>query len=164
MPIAIECGCGRRLRVKDEFAGRKVRCPVCAEVVTAPPATGAADEAMQVLLTETPPVRRKPRPPQPPPLPPEPEVSARRGPPPRPILDDEPPPKKKPKKKKRSRGQPSRWSGIAIHPAIVTGVFMMIGAVVWFFAGLAAGYIFFYPPILFVLGIVSIVKGFTGGE
>ena len=33
-----------------------------------------------------------------------------------------------------------------------------------FFVGLVAGYIFFYPPVLFVLGIVSMVKGFSGKE
>ena len=55
-------------------------------------------------------------------------------------------------------------SGLAIHPAITAGVCMMIGAAVWFFLGLAAGYIYFYPPVMFVLGIVSIVKGFTGGD
>jgi hypothetical protein len=35
----------------------------------------------------------------------------------------------------------------------------MLGAVVWFFAGLAFGYIFFYPPILFIVGLVGFVKG-----
>jgi len=39
---------------------------------------------------------------------------------------------------------------------------MMLGAVVWFFLGLAAGRIFFYPPILFVFGIGAVVRGFTG--
>ena len=41
---------------------------------------------------------------------------------------------------------------------------MMLGAVVWFFVGMAAGYIYFYPPILFVMGLVSIVKGLGGEE
>ena len=42
---------------------------------------------------------------------------------------------------------------------IIGGVLMMVIAVVWFFVGLAAGFIFFYPPILFVVGIVAFVKG-----
>jgi len=39
------------------------------------------------------------------------------------------------------------------------GILMMVGAVVWLVAGLFAGYIFFYPPILFILGMVALVKG-----
>ncbi|HEX7898225.1 MAG TPA: hypothetical protein VF950_10730 [Planctomycetota bacterium] len=43
--------------------------------------------------------------------------------------------------------------------AILGGVGMMVGAVVWFVVGYAAGRIFFYPPILFVIGIVAVIKG-----
>lgn len=43
------------------------------------------------------------------------------------------------------------------------GIAMMVGAAVWFFVGLAAGRIFFYPPILFIFGIVSFFKGLMGG-
>ncbi len=41
---------------------------------------------------------------------------------------------------------------------------MMAGAVIWFVVGLAAGWIFFYPPVLFVLGIVAVVRGFMGAD
>lgn len=43
--------------------------------------------------------------------------------------------------------------------AIWAGIGMMVGAVVWFVVGWAMGYIFFYPPILFVIGLVSLGKG-----
>ena len=43
--------------------------------------------------------------------------------------------------------------------AIWGGIGMMVGAVVWFVLGWMAGRIFFYPPILFVLGLVSLGKG-----
>ena len=33
MPITVFCKCGHSLRIKDEFHGRKVRCPECAEVL-----------------------------------------------------------------------------------------------------------------------------------
>jgi hypothetical protein len=37
MSIELECtGCRRNLRVKDEMAGRKVRCPGCGKVMTVP--------------------------------------------------------------------------------------------------------------------------------
>lgn len=46
---------------------------------------------------------------------------------------------------------------------VVGGFAMMLIAVVWFVAGYSAGYIFFYPPILFVIGLVGLLKGlFTG--
>src|SRR5262249_21771708 len=56
------------------------------------------------------------------------------------------------KKKNRSAGaEPKEWSGgIAIHPSILAGLAMMAGAAIWFFAGLAAGRIYFYPPIPFL--------------
>lgn len=45
---------------------------------------------------------------------------------------------------------------------IALGLLMMLGAVVWFVLGLAADKIFFYPPILFLFGIGSVIKGFLG--
>lgn len=46
MPITLSCGCGKKLRVKDELAGRKVKCPGCAAViaVVAPEACGHCGE------------------------------------------------------------------------------------------------------------------------
>jgi hypothetical protein len=43
--------------------------------------------------------------------------------------------------------------------AVLGGAGMMVGAVVWFVVGWMAGRIFFYPPILFVIGIVALIKG-----
>lgn len=42
---------------------------------------------------------------------------------------------------------------------ILGGIASMMGAIIWFFAGLYFGYIFFYPPILFVLGLIAFIKG-----
>ena len=40
MPISMSCsGCGRSFQLKDEMAGRKVRCPEC-EAVQVVPAPG----------------------------------------------------------------------------------------------------------------------------
>ncbi len=41
---------------------------------------------------------------------------------------------------------------------VMIGIMMIVGALIWFFAGLVAGTIFFYPPILLVLGIVRIAR------
>jgi hypothetical protein len=36
MPIEFDCGCGRRLRVADEHAGKLARCPACRGVAQVP--------------------------------------------------------------------------------------------------------------------------------
>jgi hypothetical protein len=36
MPIVVSCPCGKKLRVKDELAGKRVKCPECAQVTTVP--------------------------------------------------------------------------------------------------------------------------------
>lgn len=51
------------------------------------------------------------------------------------------------------------WNG-----SVLGGVAMMVIAVVWFFGGLAVGFIFFYPPILFIIGLVAFFKGLFAGN
>lgn len=63
-------------------------------------------------------------------------------------------PKKRTKKKSSDDATPMGQIGF--------GILMMIGAVVWFVGGLMADIIFFYPPILFVFGLVSLITGFVG--
>jgi len=41
----------------------------------------------------------------------------------------------------------------------VPGIIMLVGAVVWFVAGLGAGRIYLYPPVLAILGLVATLKG-----
>lgn len=47
---------------------------------------------------------------------------------------------------------------------VVFGVGLMVVAAVWFVAGLVAGVIFFYPPILLIVGLVTLIKGLFGYE
>jgi hypothetical protein len=51
-----------------------------------------------------------------------------------------------------------------IKKGVVGGLIMMTIAVVWFVVGYAAGYIFYYPPILFIIGIFALVKGLATGN
>jgi hypothetical protein len=51
-----------------------------------------------------------------------------------------------------------------IKSGVLGGAVMIIIAVVWFFAGLSAGRIFFYPPVLFIFGIFAVVKGIATGN
>ncbi len=46
---------------------------------------------------------------------------------------------------------------------MVGGILMMVIAVVWFVVGYVAGWVFYYPPILFLIGLYAFFKGmFTG--
>ena len=36
MPIQVACACGKKLSVKDELAGRRVKCPACQETLSVP--------------------------------------------------------------------------------------------------------------------------------
>jgi hypothetical protein len=47
----------------------------------------------------------------------------------------------------------------ATDAGILGGIGIMVLAVVWFVVGLACDRIFFYPPILFVIGLIALCKG-----
>jgi len=48
---------------------------------------------------------------------------------------------------------------------ILTGLGMMVGAVVWFVLGLfLLNRIFFYPPILLIVGIGTLINGLLGKD
>lgn len=64
-----------------------------------------------------------------------------------------------PQKTERKKGGFFEPEKKGVQKGIVGGLVMILIAVVWFFVGLACGYIFFYPPILFVIGIYAFLKG-----
>jgi len=181
MPISVACECGKSFRVKDELAGRRIRCPYCETSISVPdpaaPEKSVARSSQAVVAGDR---ARPPRMPRPRDDDDDRRPSARRRPsrdeddddddlPPRSRRsrddDDEPAPKRK-KRKKRARRRSSGGGGfnIAVHPQIITGLLMMIGAAAWFIVGIANGYIFFYPPVLFVLGIAAVFRGLMGGD
>jgi late competence protein required for DNA uptake (superfamily II DNA/RNA helicase) len=51
-----------------------------------------------------------------------------------------------------------------IQKGALGGIIMMAIALVWFITGYAAGTIFLYPPILFVIGLYSLIKGLASGN
>lgn len=53
MPITLSCPCGKSLRVADEHAGKKVRCPACGNINSAP----AADAEPQFEVVNDAPAR-----------------------------------------------------------------------------------------------------------
>jgi hypothetical protein len=51
-----------------------------------------------------------------------------------------------------------------IKAGVLGGIIMIAIALIWFFAGLAAGYIYYYPPILFFIGLYALIKGLVSGN
>lgn len=51
-----------------------------------------------------------------------------------------------------------------IQKGVAGGLLMMGIAVVWFIGGYAAGFIFYYPPILFIIGLYALIKGVATGN
>ena len=169
MAISVECPCGKSYRIKDSFAGRKVRCRDCGKVLEVPAADESydaeediADQAKADRSDEERAVRRKRRDEAPPASSDE-ESSGSR---------EERAPRKRVRRRKVARKRSEPGSGVAfeegwfgnINAGIAAGAVMILIAVVWFVLGLWADRIFFYPPILFVIGVLAIVKGLVGGE
>jgi len=178
MPITLSCPCGRALNIKDEFAGRKIRCSACKSVLAVPATPKEPEDlALEVLRSDEPEedrppprdVRRSAIQTEPP------EVLPARPRPPREEgtstvrrrADDRPiKPRPKPRRE-NSRRAPrvafeEGWFG-SMNAGVIGGVLMILIAVIWFVAGLAGGIIFFYPPILAVIGLIAIGKGLMGG-
>ncbi len=82
--------------------------------------------------------------------------------------EDEPRPKRRrPKLRREEARGPSitfeqGWFG-STNAGVLGGLLMIVIAVVWFVLGLAGNRIFFYPPILFVIGVIAVIKGLAGG-
>jgi ribosomal protein S27AE len=71
----------------------------------------------------------------------------------------EPKPKKKRKRRRASRINSGTFDGMfSIDGGVIGGLLMMLIAAVWFFWGLSAGIIFFYPPVLFIIGLVAVIR------
>ena len=51
-----------------------------------------------------------------------------------------------------------------IKKGMLGGLAMMGIAVVWFVGGYAAGFIFYYPPVLFLIGLYGFGKGLLSGN
>ena len=58
MPITLNCPCGKMLRVPDDSAGKRAKCPACSAVVAIPlppPPPAPAPEPEPVFEVEEPP-------------------------------------------------------------------------------------------------------------
>jgi len=156
MPISLTCtSCSRALRVRDELAGRQILCPDCQTKITVPagdfsPPLPSAEAQGNAFRFEQP--KEDPF-----------SARAEMSPPTKPRLDDDfddadrpirrPPPPPKPKGEFGS-----------INAGVGGGILMMVIAIVWFVLGLIFGWIFYYPPILFIIGLVAFIKGLVTRE
>ena len=52
----------------------------------------------------------------------------------------------------------------ATSKGVIGGIAMMAIAAIWFVLGWIAGYIYFYPPILFLIGAYALIKGLAQGN
>jgi len=158
MAIALTCDCGKNYRLRDELAGKRVKCPNCGREHDLPAPEVEADDNDYEVVNDRP---AKPASPQ---LgrpavsfPMREPVSTSK------PFDDEAPARPK-RKRRRSRSSSSGYSGISISPGVIGGILMMVGAVVWFVLGLFFGWVFFYPPIWFVLGLIRLIASLMGHE
>lgn len=173
MSMSLDCARGKSFRLKRELpAGRTLPCPGCGRILTIPkpPPEDALEDAAFEALTAGLPPEPEPYDAAPPPLPALPSTS------PVPIERQQPQSRPRPAAwnvssppgaPAQARRQPrvvfeQGWFG-SVNSGVLGGLLMMVIAVVWFVLGLAADTIFFYPPILLVIGLVSTPKGLGGG-
>jgi hypothetical protein len=64
----------------------------------------------------------------------------------------------------RSSGGAFAFEANMLNSGVLGGCLAMLIATVWFVVGLAAGWIYFYPPVLFVIGLIAFLKGLLGGD
>src|SRR5262245_16589775 len=62
MSIPFGCTCGKQLLAKDEFAGKKLRCPGCGKILTIPSPPYRTSEVSPTAPPAKPPVRSAPAP------------------------------------------------------------------------------------------------------
>jgi hypothetical protein len=179
MPIEVTCSCGRALNLRDELAGKLVRCPACAGPVEVPVAVQQVEVVEEVAAG-------------PPPLPGAGKSSVAAGPPPLSKKNDDdigaaPPvltPDRKESKKKKKKDKKKKsvfsqyygegkaapivafdegWFG-SMNGGIIGGIITLLGGILLLILLLSCGGWFAFRGmilaiILIVVGIGAILKG-----
>lgn len=170
MPITFFCACGKKLRVPDVAAGKRTRCPSCSSLQVIPASAGEENDiAVPSSQRSTSRGSRADLEDIPDALPADSEPAPRR----RSYVEDEvdevPPARKKRSRSRVRKQKPVNDSGFFAleqrwaNSGIMGGLLMMAIAVVWFVGALVyADRIFFYPPVLFVVGLIAFFKGLAG--
>src|SRR5262249_30951214 len=168
MTLPVKCSCGRTLLLKPEFAGKRVKCPLCKTSLQVPDSNIESNfeivddtenvesnvEVVDEALPADPPsktaitasARRKTQGDQ---------------------SEDDCPMERRPMRRRRRRSRRSadspREDFIWKYRGAVYGGAMMLVAVLWLVVGLALGRIFFYPPVMFIVGLVWVIYVFARG-
>jgi len=173
MSIFFTCSCGKRLKVADQFRGKRCKCPGCKEIRIVPERSAGeeeselADESASAAgksRRATSGIRARRREDNIPEVLPA-DDSNEAAHEPR-SEEEEPRRLKKPRRKKRAKKK-RFFSGFEFglerslaNKGALAGVLMMVIAVVWFVCGLIfLNRIFFYPPVLFIVGLIAFIKG-----
>lgn len=162
MPTIHCLGCEASLRLNDDYVGKRVKCPKCATAFVVP----------QPQTFEEDPLFRIQAPPSTPPV----QYPMSGGAPTTPGFNSPgqtlpsylqpassaPPSKYEAMSAELAKKLQTKAQSAAAMQHIGLGVVMMLGSVIWFFGGLYVGILFYYPPLLFVVGIITVVKGCFG--
>jgi hypothetical protein len=171
--LQFQCpNCQQLLQLPPTMAGKVCRCAACGGTMTVPnqspaPSVGPAAAAP---APRRPPVHGAAAAPPPPADSPFPQINTgdSQSNSPFPHIDTGPQPSISQVVRERSEAEARQGSfapeRAGMSMGVVGGLLMMGAAVVWFVVGLMAGYIFFYPPILFVIGIIALFKGILDGN
>ena len=151
MAIAVTCsGCNRTMKVKDDFAGRRALCPFCKAEVVVPSQERAGERSGYSVADDDPPSRVDR------------DDEPRRRPRPRDEDEDD---RRRPRLRDRDEDiEVRKKKSGGTNGGVLTGILMMVGALIWFFGALAVGVFFIYPPILFIVGLVTFIKGLSGNS
>lgn len=185
MPITFDCACGKTLRVPDQHAGKRVKCPACNGVATVPaaepePMFEVVEDTAQPLVSPPPPpkapVRAKPVPARA--ADEDDEEDYRRGSGAKTSRrdddDEEEEEKPKPKKKKKikARSSPPRddhdrstnHNSTSATREIIGGLFaVLFGGALCVYA-ISKDRIPIYGAILLICGVIGLLKGLAGGS
>lgn len=154
MPIELSCDCGKQMRVKDELAGKRIRCPACKEALTVPDAEEELEEVVPVPERRVASPRGKSRREE---DEEEERPRARR----RRDEDEEEEEEERPRRKKR-RERVDDGSSVAVG-SIALGLLLIVGSVVIFVVGLMNGVIWYGAAFVLIAGIGAIARGAVGG-
>lgn len=149
MPVSFRCGCGQQLEVDVEHAGQRVECPTCQQVVTAPaagptlakPAARPKEAGGDYEVIDGP----------------APAADRKR------WADADRPRRERAEEPPKAKGGFFGTESWILRGGVLGGLAAMAVAVVWFVLGLMADRIFFYPPILFLVGLFGVGKGIVNG-
>jgi hypothetical protein len=159
--IQVTCPqCKRSLTVPADSVGKQGRCPSCSSLFPVQASVEAQFDKLSRAVASIDPYRAptagndpaQPLPAQPSapttplasPYPPAPRATATTG------------------SGKYSHG--FGWEHRGWDAGVLGGLTMMGIAVLWFVLGLACGIVFYYPPILFVVGLIGLVRGVLTGN